>query len=546
MAEGVSEQGRLTRSPAMQAKVDSVRQLPIKIDGVRSAVLRREKREAARLLRMEMLLINAWLTDFTLNTICNDPLTTRGELTSKIQSSGRVVHPDAVDAYLDEWENTKEQARKAVQTLHSGLDSAKDRRGERLFKFLVEDKTGHSFGFERDKGFPKGKITIDTNYPLAIILWIEKEEDFALLDPRENVGGFFQKKGKLIGQDMIFPLIVVNGDKSQTVEKHEKGHSQNALWFGEKAKWVIKAWGRSAKPTYPAEEGFKSETQWHQQAIEYALACAKDEILAEMSTGRGSYVKTLINRPDLYDYFVNRLGVPKGSKLRMDLWDEYTRGLQIYTNEADRLFQHYNNFSEWEGRRRIFRWVLAQFPIDQWPDLLRAGGFLDEWENYAQLRGDLILLAGDLKADDAPTAKLGDSPLYQQALELQEEMEERCRSDCTTHPLFKLVVQTRERYDRLLADAQNDPIYQINTMHGDFAHMQEDVVLIFSRLHGSVEAEPTGRSLVEEYKRLSNDFNQYYNAENGPDIEGMRRCHTVAKKLLENARRYKRQKIVTL
>ena len=122
--------------------------------------------------------------------------------------------------------------------------------------------------------------------------------------------------------------------------------------------------------------------------VEYALQCAKDELLAEMYAERGDIVWHLDNlkeKAGLYDYFKNRLSIDVSTPLYTRLWNTYLTKLTAYTETAFALHKTYQEDALWNKRVPLLRYMLLVTPIEKWESQLDRLGYVEEIKLHTQL-----------------------------------------------------------------------------------------------------------------------------------------------------------------
>lgn len=347
-----------------------------------------EKREQAKLFRMEVLFDNALCIQALISALEEDPNIGESELERVLMKVG-VIHPRSSSEFMYQLLGTKQKVIDALSGLRGKSDD--DRLAKRLFQSAVVAKEGTQYS-------PQGELFADTTYPLAVALYVSHSADFAHIDTRTNVGGFFKAHHELQAQEssntQTFPLIVIRGDprSSDYVTLHEKGHAENRMIQNSLPSGTRRVvWGtlgnipmEEASAYLQSVDELKEEPdgEGYARILEYACSCAKDELLADYKANQDSfalYLKHLEKRGGLYDYFLNRLFLPQSSEAYRELWNQYEQILTTNVDAAKRVVQSYLRFNLYD-RIEQFRWVLAQIPLDKWKEQLDATLFTEEAE----------------------------------------------------------------------------------------------------------------------------------------------------------------------
>lgn len=461
----------ITRSPRIQKQIDVFRdefrkkqeiiktsyQDPIQ-EQAAIAELQKERKEAAKLLRMEMVITNAKLLQFSFREINSNPEITSNQLTKKIESTGMVLHPELTQTFIRDLITKRDIVANALNRMGNSVDYVYN-------QLLPKDK--------RPKTPAKKKINL-IKYPLAIVLEID-DADFDAIDPRTNIGGFhrsnqsFQILDETQNTEITLrsPLIIARKNDKRIIP-HEEIHAEHdsvretlaqksttynvatnkhfTVWGSwrfnssakeyknkllelvgtlkwgnvlkeinlilrkglEGAKKEKKRKGEYVQPAQFSELSQKEirESEEFKKLISYALASAKEEILAEMQwdTGSGaSYLKELLKKNKTYDYFVNYLEIPANTPLHNLLWEEYTKQLKEYTKYAYAIFSTYKSNPCWKERLKIYRFILLQWPVEEWNRQLEAAGFVEESKLYRQAQHCVFRLDKELQQNTSIT-----------------------------------------------------------------------------------------------------------------------------------------------
>jgi len=425
----------LSRSHKQQEKIDNVRNISDQI----------QRKEASKQLRRESVTNNAQLIDYTFQALTLYPDISKKDLITKIQKMGRIMFPDKVESFVDSLIENRDLVSKMMNS--SEVDVASTMYNQLLP--INEQKT-----------IPEKKGIHVIDYPLAVTLMMSPK-DFHKIDPRTNIGGFHRTTQlfalrRLSGfiELLRAPLIIAKEDPR--IVQHEKNHAEQGTVRKGLGKNHFTVWGsfssnekaieakdiliqkaegvfvhspfrRMISKTNPVFLGLLNPNYDSQpipkeiinqsefrELISYALAAAKEEILAEMDwqTGSGKrYLPILQTKGGTYDYFFSFLNIPKGSVLHEALWDEYKEKLEEYTKSAYELFDTYKNGDHWEGRLKIFRYILLQWPVQEWNRQLEDAGFIEEIELFEEIESTFFRSDKELKISDINTHNLSQEEL---------------------------------------------------------------------------------------------------------------------------------------
>jgi len=282
-------------------------------------------KESAERFRMEVLLDNAELARSLTEFIENNPTASQEEFIDFARKSGKVIHPESVEQFVEAMSEMRSRVLRSIDDLRRESQLSDVDLGKELYRWVLPHKPWRNPS-ENEKGeiiFPDGDVGIDTSYPLAIIFYVPDDKDFGRIDPRKNVGGFYSKTEgyvtKLEGYTnktvRTFPLIVAHeqdlkgyvvlGDSP--VVRHEKGHAENQAFMtalqAAKKKFV---WGNfgpadwnarklEAEHNYGIFKDIK-ESASYQAVLRFALAKAKDELLAEYKSRHSEFQQLFANR----------------------------------------------------------------------------------------------------------------------------------------------------------------------------------------------------------------------------------------------------------
>ncbi len=380
--------------------------------------VRSEKsKESAELFRMECLLDNAKLAMMLTGYLEENPTASAEEFIKYAQENGKIIHPDVTEAFI----RNLAKARDLVNSTIKDKELAKDasERGltieEQLYQYTLPLR------MQRSGVYPKGKISIDTSYPLALIMFVPDASDFEKIDENKNIGGFY-KQHRIYQQQ--FPFIAVKGvavkDKelygrqekieSKEILKHEEGHAENKVFIDalKKAerKTIWSEW-RSNK-LQEGEAEIESEriknSENYKLILHSALSQAKNELLAELKSNPGNLdLGKLLERGGIYDYFDDYCADEFSYNL---LWQDYEKILRQSVSAAQDIIKNYFILPRKLWRRLdLFRWVLAQIPIQDWPRQLERSQFIKEAERIKEVALSIENIFHDARTDNSLSPK---------------------------------------------------------------------------------------------------------------------------------------------
>lgn len=374
----------LNRTEKYIADLSKVRSMPQESDSEKS-----EKKEQARELRMEIMLDTARLLESLTAQLEYNSWATAEDLKKSVSKSAEyLAHPEAVEDYINSLQHTK----KRVETV---LNLFTDKEpGQQIYSLL-----------KSPDHVQQGEVYLDTSYPLAVTLFVKDPSDFANLNAKEGSIGFHSKKrnysfisnGHKINVEA--PLIVIRDDmdskEGQRIKKHESAHAHHTNLMSLEESGAAKLiWLRRPIESITVKgliSGYKHGedhgSKEFKDCVNYALACAKDEILAKLHDDPDSLnerIKTIQTKGSIYDYFKD-LGIPANEELYKDIWETYS----ILLNPAVRMFTKLTNIYKkmsLKSRLSLMRWVFIQIPIQEWEEQLDNSGFLEEAERLASLQ----------------------------------------------------------------------------------------------------------------------------------------------------------------
>lgn len=410
----------------------------------------------------EMSLSQARLLQSIFTHVSKNPLISKAELIAKIKDSEDITHPKLTQQLI----NTIDQITKDIEDFKVNvindieISQAKCRE---LFQQLISTKARINKSEHEIEMLTATKMKMQIT-SFGVVLFVSDPQAFALIDPRSNVGGFFQKSQKFeygrqsdntYSSSIVIPLVAVKGESIRIFE-HEVGHSvanmlkQMLLGIKEKhdpneepetwteqgvrtpkTKIVDIIWGNSIdldsakkaaraldetnhrtvltnavadrarqEPDNEKSVAFVQEVENDKAknkkiVMEYALQCAKNELIAEMSAKDGDVIWHLGNLKDqtgLYDYFKDHLKINPNTELYKMLWREYTAKLNSYTVTAFKLQNINQDTSQhniWQKRIPLLRYVLLVNPIQNWESQLDRLGYNKELELFSTFKKKL-------------------------------------------------------------------------------------------------------------------------------------------------------------
>ena len=408
----------MEKSPQYRERLQTIRSLPQKTEAEAG-----EKKEQAKLFRMEVLLDNAQCTRLVTNALLENPAIEPEELEQIAQTSEFLAHPEVMDAYIKQLIETRDRVMAGIEKLKEESRVNKQGMSRALFNWILPEKL---------KGQkPRGKVRLGGAFPLAIMLDVEDSRDYHDINPAKNSN--YQGGGVIFSQkqeenEKYFPFIVVHGieadeymdlleyysfPSAKGAKKHEKGHAeQNAIietlkncqkkcvWseFSEKdpikngnellEEWVdfeTEPW--SIKEDWASDpKKYKSTEAW-KKIMDYALSQAKDEILAHINAydyDIESHVNTLADPNGPYQFFKKtrlNLNGPIGKALK----EEYIIQVEKAYQAIKPILQAYAQMGL-EERLKNFRLILAQIPLNKWESQLNQTLFTEDAQRLLQIQ----------------------------------------------------------------------------------------------------------------------------------------------------------------
>jgi hypothetical protein len=495
----------LTRSPQIQKKIESVR-------GQHSI-------EAAKELRMEILLENAKILQTSIRAVADNPALTREELNKLIDENCQITHKELTNAFLQNLYSRKNKISLESLLIKTIGEIGKDDPAKIVYRTLITD-----LNKKDDKQFPTGQVKL-IELPLALGLEVEKDEDYKLIDPGTNIGGEFFDSVRLffpsINNGFNSPVIIINGFEKIHYIGHENIHAENQLFMQTLIRerkcnvvWgplleAIKYTNQLDQPinyliNTPAEEIWKNRKspEW-EFWINFALTQAKDEILAEIGPTGGNiagHLGNLLDKNGQYNYFsyiheldfatTFNIGDGLKSNLGDELWKDYTQRLKQSTKTIEKFHEtvvSVDYFSEgWYKRYKLLGYILAQIPIQDWEQQLEKTGFAREIRDYESIQVSLK----DYISDTEPLAP------KRTRNEKEKYIEEEAK-------------KLQDKLDYILNSKYDKPIQQ------DLAGLIDEVNSLFE-LHLETDAYKE-RQADKQFQKLVESINNKVNHVRSPE-----------------------------
>jgi len=526
---------KFERSPEIQEKIDTVRSLPqgqilrdtpenrekianntdpTKLYAIRDTPEAAEigeinaaKKLEAHLLRQELMWGHAHLVKTTFEEIAKNPAITSEELWQKCLDTGKVLNPLVLSRFGETILERIEDTNNYYDTILENASDAGLSPEVYLFQTLLSDDAVKKE--KRGNIFPKHPVKI-TKHPLAVQIELD-EEDFSLIDPETNVGGFFRAKHYLDGIEdpdietggIIAVKISEDPRSTRLIYKHEEGHAyQNVVD-------TVLAFGKESNQEAMNIEYFTlgsnafrelGNASSHEQMVElyktdekvrkgidiildYCITYASDELLAEKNTGAPlrSYMDVL-RESELYDYVgdaldsfsareealnnyrqaKDRVHVTNTADIKDFLTDLYITKLEKATESAIKLDNFYMTFSS--ERAALLREALRIIPIQDWNEFLTDSmcmAEITEWRETQNHLGDVQEPFFDLSIMTANKFELSDeaNDLYQRFAALDKKVSS-LKTTAVFTPMYKQLVQYNSEAEELELEMTELPEYQ--------------------------------------------------------------------------------------
>ncbi|GEM_PF-3168974 len=386
--------------------LEAIREEPQDTEGEKA-----KKKEHAREFRMEVMLDNARLMRDLTARLEYNPWSAKEDLMGMTKENAEfLAHPEVAETFVDDLLASKKRVEDLIENKeHLRAEGLRIPIAEILYRELIGSSSPWDYKL-------KGRVSIDASYPLAIILYVENDEDFKKIDSRTNIGGFYRASNPdynfVLGKSSEFPLIVVKGRsvkkapgaRGSLVEEHEHGHAEHERLMSALKKAERKVVWVGPKILSPAiiyrlKDGSRPESRDKDtnDVLDYALERAKDELLAEFrAVGSLRQHANLIIQKGVYDYFYQN-GFDHGTEIYNELWKKYKEILDLAVMVADHLLEAYRKFGLQE-RIGLVRWVLAQIPIRDWNTQLPESAFWEEAEGLRSISARSVINNKDVQA----------------------------------------------------------------------------------------------------------------------------------------------------
>lgn len=384
------------------------------------------EKENLQKLGAEAVLSNAAIIKFVEDKIFEDPEINFNSLFTLIKKNFKIYFE------LDKIE-------KAVKGVLSHRDKMK-----KIYNLIEANciKNRCSFEEEVKKYLNNGKnkkiknpIKVHKN-PLAIVIITNNREDMAVIYGSADIpGGFYDETFKIYNNEESTINLIGILEEHQTnknitdnqVYIHELQHFINEILshqFGEMDlkkniwsrgvndlsefdkpinedinelhkfnknvffhKFMLKLYGANYKK-YLSEK-IKGTTSY-QMILDRLLGLAKDEIIAETDINakdKEKHITFLLNHIDNenYDYYeyAEKMGIKRGTPLFELVSNEYKKLLLENTNEVFEMLAKYELFLP--KRAKYFKYVLIQWPLQDWKRNINKYGFKEEMNQLKKL-----------------------------------------------------------------------------------------------------------------------------------------------------------------
>ncbi len=369
-----------------------------------------EKRDAARILRMEVLLDNAKCARVMVLALEENPKISVEDLQNLLAQQVEVIHPEVAATFAAELVTTSQRVQETIAELK--IESSKKRQGMAMLlyhRLLIEGLRKPNKG---EMSLPKGEVRLGGTYPLAVQLDVIDDADYqALTEERvvrvtkpadiKQARGFNKQSPKkdslaemfreLAGNNVDFPVIVVCPGRTEPgdriTRRHEQGHSQHTIFEkvleakGKKFIWGEPEWdggvsNAKLEKLWNEDESKARNSIYWIQIQQKATACAKREFFADAAAGQGNLLDASSMNSlqyNAYDYF-KALGINPKSNLHKALRQEYLQTLESAAEQFSDVVKGYYALGLGE-RAELMVWVGAQIPLDQWSRQFAGANF---------------------------------------------------------------------------------------------------------------------------------------------------------------------------
>jgi len=381
------------------------------IERVRNLSQSTEKKDQARKLRTEVMLDNAKCAKLLVETLKNNPLINEEDFEAIAVSSNLVVHPEVTQNFIHALSSARDRVKAGIEKAEAEGQEQKTDLAKTLYLQLLPYR--ERLMISDGAPLPDGQVKLGEIFPLAIILEVETTQDYIRLGSdqltSDGLGNYVTdlidenaKVARLVkGNYVEFPYIIVKGITSNdpddsldpkliTTTRHEKAHAENSAFLealrrsDKKVVWsksenrdlkkkevqsLIEAWGWEDPES-------KKVSSIYNRVLGLALSLAKDELLADFEAEGHMVTISMQLRFGDYPYF-EKFGIKKGSSLYEKLNAEYQEIIDSAFFTAQDIVNNYRSFGLID-RIELFRWVLAQIPVEQWEKQLKATSFFQE------------------------------------------------------------------------------------------------------------------------------------------------------------------------
>ncbi|MBU0670825.1 hypothetical protein KKF29_01550, partial [Patescibacteria group bacterium] len=125
----------MEKSPQYRERLQTIRSLPQKTEAEAG-----EKKEQAKLFRMEVLLDNAQCTRLVTNALLENPAIEPEELEQIAQTSEFLAHPEVMDAYIKQLIETRDRVMAGIEKLKEESRVNKQGMSRALFNWILPEK----------------------------------------------------------------------------------------------------------------------------------------------------------------------------------------------------------------------------------------------------------------------------------------------------------------------------------------------------------------------------------------------------------------------
>jgi len=392
---------------------------------------KKERQREMEVYRQDIAWSNAALGGWTRSMMNDFPDCTQDSIRELLEIMVPGVKEEVIVNFSASLAEQRMRAEMKKMSLVSNCLGA-DETDPRYMTEKERDVVGSGLFCELTGGSPKGRIRyIHSGWAVAIL--VQNQDDYVTLD--SSGGGAFYKDSVIDGDGLEYPLIVMTNLQFQG---HEEGHALN--WtvvrtmeklgvenvFPGNAKKVlidggideikfedvrrmrdgvqsaVGRLGKHGKGVKMVEKKIRLVELFEQYVFPQVFRQAKHELLADAQGKKWpyqfDYLSDLCTQEGLYDLceMVYPSFVTKVSKTEKEaVWQKYTGLLKLYVQPA----KTFSSFSKAEmcpedlrisllkKKDEVFPYLLAQFPLHEWPKRL---------EPYIWAREELVLACMEL------------------------------------------------------------------------------------------------------------------------------------------------------